>query len=130
MSDVLENTLSFEDYDVLMKSISEDQEKAESLKTLIEKGINLDQLIDESSGLYPIHWAASYGNQKAIEILLEKGIDLNKPCEGFIEFTPLEHAAKGGHVELVKYLLDQGAKKTEWTESCIGDNKELEALLG
>ena len=130
MSDVLENILSFDDYDVLMKSIGEDIENAEGLNLLLEKGIDLNKLIDESSGLLPIHWACDYGNQKAVEILLDTGTDIDVPDESFMPFTPMEHAARSGHVELVKFLLDKGAQKTEMTSVCIGDNEELEKLLG
>ena len=130
MSEVLENTLSFEDYDVLMKSIGDEIENAEGLKLLLEKEINLNLPIDESSNLFPIHWACDYGNQKAVEILLDAGVDINLPDESFMPFTPMEHAARAGHVELVKFLLDKGAQKTEMTSICIGDNQELENLLG
>lgn len=130
MSDVLENTLSFDDHDVLMRSIGEEIENAEGLNSLLEKGIDLNKLIDESSGLFPIHWACDYGNQKAVEILLDAGINIDLPDESFMPFTPMEHAAKAGHVELVKFLLDKGAQKTEMTSFCIGDNEELEKLLG
>lgn len=130
MTDVLENTLSFDDYDVLMRSIGEEIENAEGLNSLLEKGIDLNKLIDESSGLFPIHWACDYGNQKAVEILLDAGINIDLPDESFMPFTPMEHAAKAGHVELVKFLLGKGAQKTEMTSICIGDNEELEKLLG
>ena len=107
----LEDSLSMDDYDILMPAIGEDHEKATGLLSLIEKGIDLNQVIDESSGLHPIHWASDYGNQKAVEILLEAGIDINIVDESFMPFTAMERAAKGGHVDLVKFFLDKGAKK-------------------
>tara|TARA_B100000767_G_scaffold80322_1_gene77117 strand:+ start:172 stop:558 length:387 start_codon:yes stop_codon:yes gene_type:complete len=126
----LEDSLSMDDYDILMPSIGEDYEKATGLLSLIEKGIDLNQVIDESSGLHPIHWASDYGNQKAVEILLEAGIDINIVDESFMPFTAMERAAKGGYVDLVKLFLNKGAKKTEMTKLCIGSNKDIESLLG
>lgn len=126
----LEDSLSMDDYNILMPAIGEDEEKATGLKSLLEKGIDLNQVIDESSGLHPIHWASEHGNQKAVEILLEAGIDINIVDESFMPFTAMERAAQEGHVDLVKFFLDKGAKKTEMTKLCIGSNKDIEDLLG
>ena len=126
----LEDSLSMDDYNILMPAIGEDEEKATGLKSLLEKGIDLNQVIDESSGLHPIHWASEHGNQKAVEILLEAGIDINIVDESFMPHTAMERAAQEGHVDLVKFFVYKGAKKTEMTKFCIVSNKVIEDLLG
>ena len=69
MSDVLENTLSFDDHDVLMRSIGEEIENAEGLNSLLEKGIDLNKLIDELSVCSQFIGRVT-GNQKLLKFSL------------------------------------------------------------
>ena len=122
--------LSTTEFMQLLESISEDEGKADFLKQLIDAGIDLNRVLDESSNLHPIHWACDYGNRKAVELLLTHGIDIDEPDETFMPKTPMEHAAQEGHVELVRFLFEKGANITDMTKFCIGENEEIKEILG
>ena len=128
MSNCLEDALSFEEHDLLMKGLDVGGDP-NCLKQLVDKGIDLNQVIDESQNLHPIHWACGYGNLEAVKILLDAGEDINVKDGGMYEYTPLDHAVKHKHITLAKYLLETGEEKTEWTEFLLDEN-ELKELLG
>ena len=117
MSNCLEDALSFEEHDLLMKGLGMIGSNVEGdpncLKQLVDKGIDLNQVIDESHYLHPIHWACGYGNLEAVKILLDAGEDINVKDGGSNEYTPLDHAVLHKHITLAKYLLEKGAEKTE-----------------
>jgi len=129
MDSTLADSLSFDEYNKLLESISDNQDASVGLQELIDQGVDINHLIDDDCKLSPIHWASAYGNKKAVEILLGNGVDINLPDESFMPATPMEHAAKGGYVDLVRLFLEKGAKKTEWTKTFVGDNESIQALF-
>ncbi|CAH1787770.1 unnamed protein product [Owenia fusiformis] len=62
-----------------------------------------------STGRYPLHFAADYGQTEIIEYLVSQGADVNMSDKHGI--TPLLAAIWEGHTKSVQVLLDNGAKK-------------------
>jgi ankyrin repeat protein/L-ascorbate metabolism protein UlaG (beta-lactamase superfamily) len=71
-------------------------------------------------GLYPLHYAAYYGNDTVLDYILKNGIDLNfKDSRGR---PPIYFAVSGGKPEMVKKLIALGADvncKLERDESLL-----------
>ena len=67
-------------------------------KTAFDKG---------SSGDYPLHKIAIWGDIGAAAVLLANGADIN--ARGEDDDTPLHRAVAGGKAEMVDFLISQGA---------------------
>lgn len=66
----------------------------------------------DSNGLYPLHYAALYGNNEVLKFLISQyGSDFN--CTTPQKTTPLHLAARNGSTECVKTLLDFNASLDE-----------------
>jgi len=80
-----------------------------------------------TSGIYPIHFAASRGDVDEVKILLDFGADAN--TRGEYGLTPLHYAVMQGFVEIVEYLLVRGADPSLKNDD--GDTAlELAGMLG
>lgn len=66
----------------------------------------------DSNGLYPLHYAALYGNNEVLKCLITQyGSNFN--CVTSEKTTPLHFAARNGSLECVKILLDFNAPANE-----------------
>lgn len=66
----------------------------------------------DPNGLYPLHYAALYGNSEVLKCLISQhGSDFN--CITAEKTTPLHFAARNGSTECVKILLDFNASVNE-----------------
>jgi ankyrin repeat protein len=60
-----------------------------------------------STGDYPLHKIAIWGDVAVAEVLLDYGADIN--ARGEDDDTPLHRAIAGRHVEMIRFLLSRGA---------------------
>jgi uncharacterized protein len=60
-----------------------------------------------STGDYPLHKIAIWGDVDGAEVLLNHGADIN--ARGEDDDTPLHRAIAGRHVEMIRFLLSRGA---------------------
>ena len=87
---------------------------AVSLRQLLEKGYNCN-IVGNSIGRGPIHYAATNGHLECLKVLLEYGTNIQaKDIEGN---TAVALAAAGGHTDCVRYLLEQGANVNDCAAS-------------
>lgn len=68
----------------------------------------LDIAVTGKDGNTALHWAARYGNARAVGVLLDAGADIDDTRAGHGN-TPLHMAAGGNTVDVVEVLLDAGA---------------------
>ena len=80
---------------------------------LIKAGADVN---DGNGGIAPLHEAAYFGDDEAIELLIEAGADVNILSSNRVYLpsaavgsTPLHFAAKGGHLSSLNILLAAGA---------------------
>ena len=87
---------------------------AVSLRQLLEKGYNCN-IVGNSIGRGPIHYAATNGHLECLKVLLEYGTNIQaKDIEGN---TAVALAAASGHTDCVRYLLEQGANVNDCAAS-------------
>jgi len=67
-------------------------------KTVFDRG---------SSGDYPLHKVAIWGDVDAAAVLLANAADINALGED--DDTPLHRAIAGGHIEMARFLISRGA---------------------
>ena len=82
----------------------------------------LDELINfpENNGKYPLHVAASYGNDEMLDFLLKSGANVNvRNNEGL---TPLDVACRKGNLKTVDVLIKKNAN-TSQPYGCQPDEK-------
>ena len=82
---------------------------------LINNGYTLTE--PDDNGYFPIHHAAQYGNNEAIQVMLEKGINVNILTRNSDKLTPLHVAANLGQRVVVETLLIAGANIEASTSS-------------
>ena len=80
----------------------------EQVKTLIEKGADVNTGIDDGSGYTPLHIAAQSKHVKACNLLIEAGAKVNV-ADGK-GYTLLHIAAQDNSEEVCKLLIEAGAK--------------------
>lgn len=88
---------------------------------VLRKSPELANYMDSSSGLKPIHLAASRGYSKMVEDLLPH-CDVN--CRSATGRTPLHEASHAGHLKTVQLLVSKGSSLNE-----VNDEGETAALL-
>lgn len=79
---------------------------AAAVEKFLKNGMDVN--VKNSSGIYPLHWAAWNGNLDIVKKLVEKQAYIDV-MDGYRDETPLSWAAKKGHLEVVKYLVEKGA---------------------
>ena len=81
---------------------------ADSIKSGIRQGLDLNERDSEWGGRTPLHVACSLGHADCVEVLLDKGanVDIKREVDGW---TPLHCSCERGEIECVKLLLDSGA---------------------
>lgn len=84
------------------------------MRYLLEKGATLDS--EATRGDKPLHSAAEYGTNLAIEELLKLGVDIETP--NYPLNRPINLACIAGKVDTVKLLLDKGADIE--VQGCLG----------
>src|SRR3989344_366897 len=73
---------------------------------LLEAEVDVN-VIDESNGFTPLHWAAFNGDEKMAQLLLKKEANVNAvDVDGF---TPLHRVARMGNEKMAQLLLKAGA---------------------
>lgn len=85
----------------------------ESVKSLIEKGNDVNAVISGNSLFY---WLSIEGNNELIKLLIKNGAHVNVTNPDGI--TPLHWVSKNGHIDSVKLLLEKGANinvVSKWT---------------
>ena len=93
----------------------------ELVKTLINKGADIDRLVNRS--ISPLFIASKLGKLDVVNMLIEEGADINKTGDNTRNYgTPLFVASKLGKVDVVKILIDKGADINK------GDMDELTPL--
>jgi ankyrin repeat protein len=60
-------------------------------------------------GFTPLHFAAFYGAQAAVELLLDRGAETEAVTKNFLSNMALHAAAAGGHGAICELLLTRGA---------------------
>ena len=71
---------------------------------------NVNVMIKDSKGNYPIHIASEYGFVSIIQYFIEKRkVDPN--IVGNKNKTPLHYAAENGHIQIIEWLIKHGANK-------------------
>ncbi|KKO98858.1 hypothetical protein THAR02_09045 [Trichoderma harzianum] len=63
-------------------------------------------MVEDDTGLKPLHLAAHYGHVDIIKLLLEKGFKTTE--RGADGWTPLHAAAHGGHLDTLGFFLNEG----------------------
>jgi len=92
-----------------------------------------------SDGFTPLHLAAFFGRDEAVELVLERGADVHAVAQNAaLAVTPLHSAAAGGHAKIVALLLEHGADPNArqgggftplHSAAQNGDRESVEALL-
>ena len=82
---------------------------------MINNGYTLTE--PDDNGYFPIHHAAQYGNNEAIQVMLAKGIDVNMLTQNSERLTPLHVAANHGQILVVETMLAAGANIEASTSS-------------
>lgn len=82
----------------------------ESVKILLEHGVNVNWRSSSTSGQQPIRFASKSGSLKLIKMLLSYGADMEADSDD--KFTPLMAAIKGKNFEVAEFYFSQGAKVT------------------
>ncbi|XP_014294729.1 serine/threonine-protein phosphatase 6 regulatory ankyrin repeat subunit B [Halyomorpha halys] len=82
------------------------------LVTLKELKINIDKT--DNFGRSPLHYAAKFGNIKAVLFLLD--LDVKIDIKDKVKKTPLYIAVEEGHTEIVKLLIKRNASINIYTE--------------
>ncbi len=84
-----------------------EQKKIEIVKTLLDKGADLEK--SDESGSTPLMTASSRSIE-IVQMLLDRGADINGRGTGFKDgWTPFMEAAAAGNADTMKLLLDRGA---------------------
>jgi len=95
-------------FNALMLACESPKADIELVKTLIDKGANINAISDR--GATALMAAAKIGHNDIVEILVSNGADIN--ARNFDHnITPLIWAASGGHSYIVKFLLRNGADR-------------------
>ena len=84
------------------------------LEDLLREGVYIEAQVQVYGAATPLHLAAAYGRDEAVQWLLLKGADVyakNNKCE-----TALHRAASKGHEKTVRLLLESGAQ-SDWETS-------------
>jgi uncharacterized protein len=89
--------------------------KAESAKTLIEAGAEVNVYSENPLHVQPLHSAAAGRHYEVCRILLAAGADVNARQQD--AYTPLHEAAQHGDFELVELFLSAGADPTARLDS-------------
>ena len=92
-----------------------------------------------SDGFTPLHLAAFFGHDEAVELLLRHGADVDVVARNReLQVAPLHSAAAGGHAKIVGILLEHGAAPNVrqgggftplHSAAQNGDRESVEALL-
>lgn len=93
-----------------------------AIELLVDSGIYVD--VVTSTGLAPIHWAASFGRKQAFDALLRNGANVNivaypyaltelftEPVQTTQEITPLWIALNSNATEIVNAIFDDHVEK-------------------
>ena len=75
---------------------------------LIEKGLldSSSYVIDPNTGAKPAHYAAHYGNLKALRYLIEEqNVDVFSTYDTY-KLNPAHYAARSGNLPILIYLTD------------------------
>ena len=91
-------------YDELRLSMACEKDDLEKVKSLIEKGVDINSKCDN---LTPLMCASLNGNYRIVEYLIEKGVDIN--AKGDCSWTALMYASWNNRLEIVKFLIENGA---------------------
>lgn len=81
------------------------------LQTLIDKGVDVNQNVQEHTGNSAGHICCQKGHWKALEMLMNAGS--NPDATNDFGITPIAYALKGGHVECVQILWKSGSLLTD-----------------
>lgn len=76
------------------------------VKALVEKGFDVNSVVDDSIGETPLDLAAYCGNTEICRYLIDQGARIDPSS---VRGTPLHSAAWMGHVNVVNLLLSKGA---------------------
>jgi len=88
-----------------------------------------------STGDYPLHKVAIWGDVQGADVLLNNGADIN--CRGEDDDTPLHRAVAGLQLEMVEFLLSRGADPRQndmygysaWSAARMTGNQALLSLF-
>ena len=79
------------------------------IKTLLEKGANVNRQPPKYDGVTALQVAAILGRFDTVDMLIEAGADINAPPGAFEGRSAIEGAAEWGRLDMARYLLDAGA---------------------
>ena len=85
------------------------EEHADIVLLLCDNGANPD-LLDDNTGLAPLHHAVAQGHEKLVEKLMRAGADLNITDPAGM--TPLMLAAQEGLVDILAALIEESIHPT------------------
>ena len=105
-------TVAYDDKNELYFFIRKSNPKAIEM---INNGSTLTE--PDDNGYFPIHHAAQYGNNEAIQVMLAKGINVNMLTQNSERLTPLHVAANHGQTLVVETMLAAGANIEASTSS-------------
>lgn len=79
----------------------------ETLKLLVERGVEVTNHVDYKRKATPLHYAAAFNRNEILLYLI--GIGHAIDSEDYDGLTPLSYASSRGHTKAMKTLLDKGA---------------------
>lgn len=83
------------------------QNDVDAVKTLIESGADVNEMVDSSNEATALMIAARYGYVEIMKVLIESGADVNAQSGG--GYTALMRAARNGQTPAVKLLIENNA---------------------
>src|SRR5262249_52287268 len=91
----------------------------ECVKALLPRGA--DPNVAGATGITPLHWAATRGNQPVVEYLVSRGANVNAVYHLKKPWTPLMDAVKSEHFETARFLRRNGATLDFVSAAALGE---------
>ena len=91
--------------------------------------LDVDPMIPDNNGAYPIHIAAGKGHVTVLEKLFTKGLDLNYPASNYLKASPVKLAKQYGQGAVIEWLLDHGAEDVAIDELPLATEVALDPIM-
>jgi hypothetical protein len=99
---------------------------AETVRTLIAAGADVNAQFRGAHTETPLHWAASSDDVDTLDALIDAGADIEADGAVIAGGTPLADAVAFGQWNAARRLVERGARATLWQAAALGLMAEVE----